>query len=178
MRLLLDESLPRPLAPREALTDTTCDPNDGILAVEGSGHRIQELTTRAPVPRMSATARRRTVCRPNRLADPRHGATPRRADQADCGFVCRGRGRLPGSAPPIPTDFNLHRSCSRSATLVEWPRPDARTRDAWAKLIDTTEAGAYAYEAGGSASRLVQYRTSPLVDGLWIGSWLWQFTGL
>ena len=29
------------LAPREALTDTTCDPNDGILAVEDLGHRTQ-----------------------------------------------------------------------------------------------------------------------------------------
>ena len=43
-----------------------------------------------------------------------------------------------------PTGFDLHRSGSRLATVVEWPRPDARTRDAWANTIDTTEAGAYA----------------------------------
>ena len=43
-----------------------------------------------------------------------------------------------------PTNFDLHRSGSRSVTVVEWPRPDARTRDAWANTIDTTEAGAYA----------------------------------
>ena len=43
-----------------------------------------------------------------------------------------------------PTDFNLHRSGSNTATVVQWPRPDARTRDAWANVIDTTEAGAYA----------------------------------
>ena len=41
-----------------------------------------------------------------------------------------------------PTDFNLHRNGSNSATVVQWPRPDARTRDAWANGIDTTEAGA------------------------------------
>ena len=43
-----------------------------------------------------------------------------------------------------PTDFDLHHSGSRSATVVEWLRPDARTRDAWANAIDATEAGAYA----------------------------------
>ena len=29
------------LAPREALADTTCDPNDGILAVKDSGYRTE-----------------------------------------------------------------------------------------------------------------------------------------
>ena len=43
-----------------------------------------------------------------------------------------------------PTDFDLHRSGSRSETVVEWLRPDARTRDAWANAIDATEAGACA----------------------------------
>ena len=43
-----------------------------------------------------------------------------------------------------PTDFDLRRSGSQVATVVEWPKPDARTRDAWANVNDATEAGAYA----------------------------------
>ncbi len=41
-----------------------------------------------------------------------------------------------------PTDFNLDRSGSRSAVVVQWQPPDERTRGAWANETDATEAGA------------------------------------
>ncbi len=43
-----------------------------------------------------------------------------------------------------PTDFDLDRNGTRSAAVVKWHSPDARTCDAWANEIETTEAGACA----------------------------------
>ena len=43
-----------------------------------------------------------------------------------------------------PAAFALRRNGLRSATVVAWPRPDARARGAWANATDATEAGAYA----------------------------------
>ena len=43
-----------------------------------------------------------------------------------------------------PTDFGLDRNGTRSAAVVRWHSPDARTYGAWANETDTTEAGAYA----------------------------------
>ena len=43
-----------------------------------------------------------------------------------------------------PTDFDLDRSGVRSEAFVDWRRPDARIRGAWANEIDATEAGACA----------------------------------
>ena len=40
-----------------------------------------------------------------------------------------------------PTDFDLDRSGTRSGAVVAWRPPDARTRGAWAKETDATEAG-------------------------------------
>ena len=43
-----------------------------------------------------------------------------------------------------PATFELAKDRSRSAAIVEWVSPDARTRRAWANEVDATEAGAYA----------------------------------
>ena len=43
-----------------------------------------------------------------------------------------------------PTEFELHRSGSRSAATVDWLPPNPRARGAWANTTDATEQGAYA----------------------------------
>lgn len=68
-----------------------------------------------------------------------YGLTKAIADlYTEAAAVCLDRHHQP------PTDFNLDSRGVRSAAVVEWPRPDARTRDAWANQIDATEMGAYA----------------------------------
>ena len=66
-----------------------------------------------------------------------------------------------------PTEFDLDRSGSRSATSVEWAAPDGRARGAWANTTDATEQGAYAcaLAAVELAAGLVAVRRAETMTG-------------
>ncbi len=74
------------------------------------------------------------------MAERHRGLTRAVADNyVEAARVCLDRHHAP------PVRFNIENGGRVCQAVVLWCVTDARTRDAWANQIDTTEAGAYAF---------------------------------
>ena len=98
-----------------------------------NGEPVPTYQRSAPDPRPHAVL-------PIHHMDQRHlGLTKPIADSyTEAAIVCLNRHHQ------SPTEFELHRSGSRSTATVDWLPPNPRARGAWANTTDATEQGAYA----------------------------------